>query len=451
MSIFFLASCESFVIVDVPNDKMVTETVFASDETAESAMQGIYYELFNATFSGGTTSSITVLGGLSSDLLQPVTRNNAFLIEFSENEIFTENTGALAIWRSAYNIIYLANNLLEGIENSTGISEPVMKRLEGKARFIRAFCHFYLVNLYGDIPLVLTTDYEKNSLIPRTESSEIYDQITLDLERAREVLNEGYKNDERYNVNLYAATALLARVELYQENWDYAEELSSEVINATSLYSLQGLDEVFIANSKEAIWQISPAGRGNILTSTNEGYTFIGSSFTSIKLRSEFVSTLDSTDLRLTNWIGHFSDENREYDYVHKYKDRSSINNITEYAMVLRLAEQYLIRAEARANLENLSGAIEDLDTLRERAGSNLIQDINPDISQSEIITLIMNERKKELFAEWGHRWLDLKRLERATEVLSDKTSTWEETDVLYPIPAEERSKNPNLGQNPGY
>ncbi|MDT0677026.1 RagB/SusD family nutrient uptake outer membrane protein [Autumnicola musiva] len=450
MGTCLLASCESFLEVDVPDDKMVTETVFASDETAESAMQGIYYQLFNATFSGGTTSSISVLGGLSADLLQPVTSNNAFLVEFSENEIFTENTGVLAIWRSTYNIVYLANNLLEGIENSTGISEPVRDRLEGEALFIRAFCHFYLVNLYGDVPLVLSTDYDKNSLIPRTETSQVYEQIILDLERAREVLDEDYINNERYYVNRYAATALLARVNLYQENWNQAEELSSEVIDASSLYSLPSLNEVFLANSSEAIWQISPAGRGNILTSTNEGYTFIGSSSTSIKLNPEFVSTLDSSDLRSTSWIGHFSNENYEYDFVHKYKDRSSINNITEYATVLRLGEQYLIRAEARANLGNISGAIDDISKIRERAGIDSTSDIDPNLNLSEIMDLVMKERAKELFAEWGHRWLDLKRLENATEVLGE-TPTWQETDVLYPIPAEERSKNPNLGQNPGY
>lgn len=446
-----LASCESFVEIDVPDDKMVTATVFSSDETAENAMQGIYYELFNAAFSGGTTSSITVLSGLSADLLEPVTTNNLFLLEFSENEIFTENAGVLSIWTSAYTIIYLVNNLLEGIDNSTGISEPVKKRLEGEARFIRAFCNFYLVNLYGDIPLSLTTNYDQNSLIGQTEPSEVYNQITIDLERAREVLQEAYIDNERYYVNKHTASALLARVNLYQKNWSRVEVLSSEVINASALYDLSPIGEVFLANSEEAIWQISPAGRGNILTATNEGYTFIGSSSTSIQLRAEFVSIVDSSDLRLSNWMGHYADENREYHYVHKYKDRSSINNMTEYSMVMRLAEQYLIRAEARAALGDISGAIADLDKIRGRSGLKLITNINSTINTEELIDLIMEERKRELFAEWGHRWLDLKRRNRAEEELTDKTASWEETDILYPIPAEERSKNPNLDQNPGY
>lgn len=451
MSIWIFASCESFVEVEIPNDKMVTETVFASEETAQSAMQGIYYELFNTGFSGGTTNSITVLGGLSADILEPISTNNTTLIQFQENEIFTENSGVLGIWNSAYNIIYLVNNLLEGIENSEGLSDSFKHRLEGEARFIRAFTYFYLVNLYENIPLVLSTDYDENSLISQAPESEIYEQIVLDLNRAREILTKDYLRDERFYANYYAATALMARVKLYQEQYSEAAILSSEVIDANDLYDLVNLDEVFLKNSQEAIWQISPAGRGNILTWTAEGSTFIGSSFSSIKLRPEFVGSFSQEDLRREKWIGSFLSETRDFDYVYKYKDRSSIDNITEYGMVLRLAEQYLIRAEARIGMGEFWAAIEDIDRIRERAGLNLISEANPDISPQELQNLIIEERRRELFAEWGHRWLDLKRLNIASEVLSSKSSGWEETDVLYPIPAHERSKNPNLEQNQGY
>ena len=99
--------------------------------------------------------------------------------------------------------------------------------------------------------------------------------------------------------------------------------------------------------------------------------------------------------------------------------------------MVLRLAEQYLIRAEARAKQDMLEEAIEDLDIVRQRAGLELISEINPTIR--------------------GHRWFDLKRIEKADEVLGDNNPLWETTDVLYPIPSEDRKRNPNLTQNLGY
>lgn len=451
MGILIFASCESFVEVDIPNDKMVTETVFASDETAQSAMKGIYYELFNASFSGGTTSSISVLSGLSADVLEPISNNNTSLIQFVENDIFTDNSGARAIWNSSYNIIYLVNNLLEGIEVSEELSTSLKERLEGEARFIRAFTYFYLVNLYKNIPLVLTTDYEVNSLIAQATESEVYEQINLDLQNARELLGVDYMNNERYFVNKHAATALLARVNLYQEDWDQAKELSTEIINASSTYSLVNHEEVFIKNNQEAIWQISPVGRGNILTWTAEGSTFIGTSYSSIQLRPEFVTKFDTTDLRLSKWIGSYTSDVRDFNFVYKYKDRSSIDNITEYSVVLRLAEQYLIRSEARARTGELQGALEDLNKIRERSGLSLLSEENSNLGEEEIINLVVQERHKELFAEWGHRWLDLKRLNKASEILDPKKPKWEETDILYPIPAEERSKNPNLEQNPGY
>lgn len=119
--------------------------------------------------------------------------------------------------------------------------------------------------------------------------------------------------------------------------------------------------------------------------------------------------------------------------------------------MVLRLAEQYFIRAEAQAQLGNMPAAIAAIDHIRERAGIPLIAQSQPQISKEDFLTLLLEERERELFSEWGHRWLDLKRTNKATEVLLPANTLWQETDVFYPIPEEERIKNPNLTQNPGY
>ena len=119
--------------------------------------------------------------------------------------------------------------------------------------------------------------------------------------------------------------------------------------------------------------------------------------------------------------------------------------------MVLRLAEQYLIRAESKAHQGDLAGAIEDIDAIRNRANQTLISETNPGITQEELLNIILEERKKELFSEWGHRWFDLKRTGRSTEILGVNNSQWQETDLLFPIPDDERLENPNLGQNPGY
>lgn len=118
-----------------------------------------------------------------------------------------------------------------------------------------------------------------------------------------------------------------------------------------------------------------------------------------------------------------------------------------EHYVVLRLAEQYLTRAEARAHLNNIPGAIDDLNLVRARAGLTGTDGND----QSSLVTDIFNERRLELFCEWGHRWFDMKRLGLADNILSPIKSDWQPTDTLYPIPFAELQSNPFLKQNAGY
>ena len=448
------ASCEDFVEIDAPEHKISSEIVFANDETALSAMKGIYNQLAAVPFSSGGPDSVTVLAGLSADGLTPIRATNMPYMEFEQHEVSPDNLRNYNLWRSAYNVIYLANSLLEGLVNSENISEDVRSRLEGEARFVRSFSYFYLVNLYGEVPLILTTDFQENSLAERNAETEVYEQILTDLGIAIELL-EGKSDDiNRLEVDQYAAIALLARVQLFLRNWEEAEKLSSRVISQSATYEiLEDLNQVFLANSKEAIWQLSPIGRGTSQTNTNEGAVFIihpiFSFLAQIKLASVFVEGFEDEDKRVNNWIGfHPATENF---FSNKYKIQNSVEEVTEYSMVLRLAEQYLIRAEARARMGNLTGSIADLDVIRARAGLELISHLNPAVSKEELILLILEERKKEFFAEWGHRWFDLKRTGLAKDVLGSGDPLWQDFDVLYPIPQAERMVNPNLSQNEGY
>lgn len=449
-----LICCEDFVEVDAPDHKIVSDKVFASDETAISAMTGIYNQLFTATFSRGWMESVTVLTGLSADELQLTRRTYLEFLEFEQNDIVPTNSYNLSLWSSAYNVIYMANALLDGLDRSNKISEETRSRLEGEAKFIRAFTYFYITNLYGEIPLLLGTDYRANAMAAQNSVEDVYHQIIVDLEDAMDLLEEGYINGERTHVNRFVAMGLLARVHLYLENWDLAENFSTQVLSNTATYEiLEDHDQVFLANSKEAIWQISPLGGGGAATHTNEGNVFIihpiFSFFANLKLSDDFVASLSAEDKRLTKWIGYHEGSSAYYAY--KYKIWNSTESVTEYSMVLRLAEQFLIRAEARAKMDNLNGAIADLDVIRQRSGTELLASTDPGIGREALLNSIHEERRKELFTEWGHRWFDLKRTAKAQEVLGPIKSYWEETDILFPIPEEERMKNPNLGQNPGY
>ena len=448
-----ILSCQDFLEIEAPDNKIISETVFSSNETAESAMQGIYNQLTKG-YSGGTVQSVTVLSGLSSKILRNVRSTNLVYLEFERHEILPDNIQNLTLWSSAYNIIYLANSLLEGISHSETITKEVKARLEGEAKFIRAFTYFHLVNLYGDIPLLLSTDYQYNSVASQNSEMEIYQQIIMDLEDATELLENEFVNGERLRINQSTAFAFMARVRLYLENWKEAEILSSYIIDQSNTFEIvQDLDKVFLANSKEAIWQLSPIGSGAGTTNTNEGATFIVNPLmpylTNVSLAEDFPSSFLEDDKRRESWIAY--DIGLASFYPYKYKIRISNDDSSEYSMVLRLVEQYFIRAESRVRMGDLEGAIADLNIIRVRAGLEPLNFSNPNISQELVLQTIFEERERELFTEWGHRWFDIKRAEKLNNSIEDNNSNWEKTDYLYPIPANELMKNPNLLQNPGY
>ena len=273
-----------------------------------------------------------------------IRETNLVRMEFQQHEISAENTSNLFLWTSAYNMIYNTNAFLEGLQSSETIGSEVKNQLQGEAKFVRAFTYFYLVNLYGEVPLVLTTDYEQNQLANRTHSEEIYAQIIMDLEDAIENLTDE-NEDIRTKVNRYTAMALLSRVHLYNRQWQKAEELSSRVISNNSYILLEELSDVFLANSQEAIWQISPVGSGAATTHTNEGNFFIidpiFSFLASVQLNENFIANFNDDDLRLSNWISYNESLNAYFPFKYKIWN-SNEQPSTEYSMVLRLAEQFL-------------------------------------------------------------------------------------------------------------
>jgi len=447
-----LLSCKGFVEIGDPKDEIGNEKVYLNDETATSAIRGIYAQMMsNYGFASGSFSSVTFLAGRSADEFTNFNADDAY-IQFSVNNVFPDNTYLRSgLWQEPYKYIYYANLALENLSRSENVSDNIRRQLQGEAKFIRSFCYFYLTNLFGDIPLVLTTNYKINATASASNQMAVYKQIIKDLLDAKGLLGEEYPSVDRVRPNKWAATALLARVYLYTKDWVDAEKESSEVIAQTDTYQiLNDLDGAFLKNSKEAILQFAvPQSLG---VDTKEGNLFIliaspGSS-SQVGLSADLVGALEPLDSRRVHWIGTYTEGNTSWNFPYKYKVKFSSGSLNEYSMVLRLAEQYLIRAEARTMQANFEGALEDINLIRKRAGlKDLTVDTRPDL-----LTAIEKERRVELFAEWGHRWLDLKRTNRADEVLGVlKFPGWKSTDVLYPIPQTEITNNKNLTQNKGY
>lgn len=442
-----LSSCEEFVKIDSPRTELIKTTVFASDQTANAAMLEVYYQMQTSGFASGNQSSISFLCSLSSDeQINYYTATPDASIqfqEFNDNDLKPNNIYILGLWSQMYQCIYKANAITEGVEIFSGVSTNLKEQLEGEAKFIRAFCYFYLVNMFGNVPLVVTTDYRTNSVIPRSPVVEVYQQIINDLVDSQSLLREDYSfsNNERVRANRGAATALLARVYLYMEDWENAEVQATSIIDNESQYSLKGLlSDVFLVNNTEAIFQLWSTFR------PNERATFRFVNIPNLRaIRPEFVNSFEDGDLREATWI---SLTPSGYYRTLKYNIVADLPPL-QYSTVLRIAEQYLIRAEARAYQNNISGAQADINIIRHRAG---LGDTSAN-DQTSLLLAIEQERKFEFFNEWGHRWLDLKRTNRAEVVLSPIKSQWVETAALYPIPETQILNDPAMKntQNAGY
>lgn len=444
-----LFSCEKFVDVELTGSKVTEPVVFADDNTASTAIIGLYYDLSYGSIGSGSTSSLSRLASLSSDELYDFKRN-ANPVEFETNAIRPENPYVANLWNGLYKVIFNANAIIEGLNKSSTLSVQVKEQLYGEALFARAFCHFYLVNFFGDVPLVNSTDYNVNSSLSRLEKSAVYSFIINDLLDAKNKLSSDYVGGSRTRVNAQAASALLAKVYLFLEDWAKASQYATEVINDPKYQIVTDMRGVFLISSQEAIWQIAPS---NPLINTDEAsFYVITRSPRALVLRTEFVESFASSDLRLSTWIGSASVSGQNVYYPYKYTLQTVGLPAKEYSAILRLAEQYLIRAEARSHLQDIDGAVADLDIIRERAGLSSIAEEIPGIDEAALLSLIENERKYELFTEWGARWFDLKRLGRTEEVLIPLKPLFTSNDELYPLPAQELRRNKKLGdQNTGY
>ncbi|MFA6072027.1 MAG: RagB/SusD family nutrient uptake outer membrane protein [Janthinobacterium sp.] len=470
--------CKKMIEVDPPINEIIGSEAFNTNTNANAVVVGIYADLGSGSVFAGT-ESIEILTSLSADELISIANGDHIFSMYFSNAITSRDRVASA-WEQSYSFLFRINSAIEGCTASAGITPTLKKLLIAELKYLRAYVYFYLINLYGDVPLATSTDIKVNSVIPRTEVGAVWQQIETDLLEAQINLGNTYiagngltGTSERLRPNAYAATALLARVYLYEKKWELAEKESTKVIEESGTYHLESLNDVFLGTSKEAIWQLQPTTTGfNTLTSNllvlkaSEGVPSGPSSESRpLYLSNNLYDKFEENDLRRVNWtdtsvvIDPFThDTLGKYPFAYKYKVSQQGLDRTEFYMMLRLSEQFLIRAEARTMLGKFSGsnsAEADINLIRSRAGLNGINIT----SQIGGMSAILNERKFELFTEGGHRWLDLKRTGQIDVVMNAVAGTkgagivWNPFKSLYPIPSLEFVKNPSLRghQNPGY
>jgi hypothetical protein len=465
--------CKKFVQISPPTTQLATSSVFSNNITVTAAQLAIYTKMASESYNMASSC------GMLSDEL------TSYSTSIIQVQYYTNSMQALngpGPWINAYNYIYQANGIIEGLRNNGNVSAAVAQQLIGESKFVRAFWYFYLVNLYGDVPLILTTDYAVNQTTSRTATAQVYQQIVADLNDAQGELNANFVdiNDtlvttERVRPSKGAAAALLARVYLYMQKYDLAEAQATQVIANTALFklctnldSISGTNYVFQKNSTEAIWQLATVIPANYYTADGEFFILNTAPATggnnNATISPQLMISFEANDKRFLKWVGKYSTPKPpvvNYYFPYKYHSRdvavpaTSPTAASEYVMVLRLAEQYLIRAEARAQQGKITDAVSDLNVIRSRAG---LSNYSGAMDQASVLAAILHERQVELFSEWGHRWFDLKRTGQLDAVMGGsggvcqtKHGSWVSTDQLFPIPQNERLNDANLTQNAGY
>ena len=446
LTVVSTSSCKKILKVE-PEFIRTTGQVYATDKSADSVVVGMYVK-----WAGNSSLfDIPVAGGLSSDELKPGTTTNDSYLNMFNNNIVPVNSNTEIYWSDYYSAIYIANSIIEGTAASSGMTTAGKEKATGEALFIRSFCYFYLVNFFGDVPLVTSTGYKETKDLARTPVATVYTQILADLLKAEKYLGDQYPTAGRVRANKWAVKALLSRVYLYTGDWNNANVKASEIINNQAQYSLGAMNgtsaedaemDIFHSDNNESILQIW----------NNIGYSIGGATlddFAEVAVADQGSNSLldafEDGDKRRWNYIKEEAGDYR----IYKYRLAEESSDYKEYTVVLRLAEQYLIRAEALAKLGQLKAAAQDVNTIRNRAGLGNLPDGQ---TETSILDAIEQERRVELCFEWSDRWFNLRRLGHIDQVMSvNKPTHWKHTAALYPIPRAEIRNNPKLVQNPGY
>lgn len=442
-----LSSCQKHLDPSPVNFVSDADPIFDAT-SSQTALRAVYRQLGSSGYYG---ENYVTLGYFpTGDVKNLTTGGAANLVNVNFR---ADDANFNAAWVAIYLTINRANNVITrvpAVQDPT-FTDAAKNQIIGEAKFIRALAYFDIARAWGGAQIVLTptTSIDNIPKVKRSTQAQTYDQVEKDLNEAEAVLPDVVN---RIRATKRTVWALKARLYLYRQQWDKAEEYASKLI-ASSDYELVKPFSAWFTNdvvtTRESIFELQFSAintstiRQQMQHPTNGGTYRYAPTDKFVQLlndpavsggRSALIGKVVQSGTTL--WFGNL--------YYRK--------NSTDPAYIFRIAEMYLIRAEARAQLNNLSavnGALADLNKVRDRAG------ILPStaVTQSEILLAIENERRVE-FAWEAHRWFDLARTGRAKVVLEaiDPNIKVDAHEYLFPIPVTQiQLDRENLEQNPFY
>ena len=464
-----VSACNDFL--DVQPEHLISENNFY--ETAndfETALIGNY-----ATLQELHNVDILYLTELTTDNAEiQWTSPTQSEMEFDELNVTPINNLVNAVWNDCFTTISRSNNVLSRLDGAA-IDESLKSQYAGEARFLRAYCYFYMVRLFGEVPIVEETFRSPGEVaafdMTRQPVDAVYALITDDLTEAADLL-AGVSGLSKSRASEGAAQTLLGKVYLTRQNYPAAAEVLKEVIDA-NVYSLQPDYQSLFTNGNdelpESIFEIKylsgNVGEGNAFSSVFTPPRFDMAIFPGnlqgtgrIVPTADVASAYEPGDERRAASIADsvllIDGTYAENIYGRKFVDFTTglVGDGGINFTALRYADVLLMYAEALNALGNTEEALIYLNRVRERAGLAPLRAL----SAEEATLALERERRVEFLSE-GHRWFDLVRTGRARAVMNDYfaskglTFTLEDHELVMPVPQEEIDIDPNLAQNTGY
>lgn len=421
------------------------DAVIIDGESAETAVLGVYSGLQGGGMYG--QSLVTDPGVLSDEM----THSGSFptIAEMDRNNVTSANVTTDNIWVQAYSVLYRSNNILENLEGEaefSGLTDADRTRIIGEARFGRALALFQVANHYGDTPLAINTILAELETITRSPQSEVYAFVISEAQQAAtELANADFGSDlnDQSRATRWAAKALEARARLYSGDVSGAGTVANEIIESGEFALAADYTSLFgpgpFAND-EIIFSVS----FNANDQNGLAFQFLPAGRFEYAVGPQLLAAMTDIGGDRANVIALNEGDPLGRHYVNKYVD---LNTGSDGVIAFRLAEMYLIRAEANLTSSPIT-ALNDLNTLRMRAG--LTEEDGQLLTGSPSLDDVLMERFVELSFE-GHRWFDLRRTGRLVSVMSQINGDFVENDQFLPVPQREIEQNPNLTQNPGY
>lgn len=480
-------SCEQYF---EPTTTIDETTALANESDVQTVTIGTYAMLIDANY---TTSGHYLMEYPSDEIAQGQISSNDLTRLYRYTHINT-STHATAYWSQAYKAIAAANKVIAFVPDA---ASDELKQLKGENLYLRAMIHFNLVRMFGrpypqkngenpGVPILREGVSDQDlAVISRSSVKEVYDFVIKDLESAAALMGST-------KTNIYAskevAYALLSKIYLYKEDNANALKYANLVIDSKrySLLSSSDLPNYFKKtpeSNTETIFavrhtDVQIAGIGTMYMSSDPAGNPLGqgvSGWAELYASKKYVDFIGQhpEDIRKAFIVPYVVDGVLQYNqkltpatpmyYIDKFTLQDNVINAAS-PVYLRLADIYLIRAEANAKLGNTLAAVEDVNLIRTRAGltGSLYTPANITAAGKTVLGVVLEERYLELAFE-GHRVYDLFRNNLPMErnypgthsqnntPTTDTHQTVLPTDprVVYYIPQAEINQNSNLTQNP--